>query len=138
MTDWLVADRLAPSIGGSLEPLYAAAADGALALPFCPSCGIALELEQVVCDACGATSGPVWRTVDPVGHVHSATLVHRIEPGLVLTDQPYPVVDVEVTSGHRVVLTTASPAPVPPIGNAVRITFRRVGDVSVPSLEVLS
>jgi phenylpropionate dioxygenase-like ring-hydroxylating dioxygenase large terminal subunit len=31
--------------------------------------------------------------------VHAATLVHRREPGLIIAVQPYPVIDVELTSG---------------------------------------
>jgi uncharacterized protein len=132
--DWLLTHELAPPVADeALGRLYAAAAEGRLALPFCPNCGLALELEQQVCDRC-ATAGPQWRTVEPRGTVHSATLVHRLEPGLVRAGHPYPVADIELASGHRLVLTSAEPSSQPPaIGDAVSIGFRRLGDVAIPA-----
>ena len=79
-----------------------------------------------------------WRTVDPRGTVHTATLMHRREPGLVHGMAPYPIVDVELTSGHRMVMTTVQPTETaPPIGTAVRIGFRRLGDVVLPAIDTL-
>jgi len=77
----------------------------------CAACGMPLELEQYVCDACGAsaeigTLGREWRDVPLAGTVHTATLVHRREPGLIVATGPYPVIDIELASGHRLVLTT--------------------------------
>jgi uncharacterized OB-fold protein len=106
-------------------------------LPFCAACKLPLELDQQVCDHCGNTERD-WRTVDPRGTVHAATLMHRREPGLVLVAAPYPIVDVELTSGHRMVMTTVQPArTAPPIGTAVRIGFRRLGDVVLPAIDTL-
>jgi uncharacterized protein len=135
--DWLVVPGLAPDAGDpDLAPLYAAAATGSLVMPFCARCGIPLELEQSVCDACG-TPGRDWRQVPRAGTVHAATLVHRREPGLIVADAPYPVIDVELASGHRIVVTTAtSSGTAPGIGITVEITFRRVGAVAVPAVRV--
>jgi acetyl-CoA acetyltransferase/uncharacterized OB-fold protein len=134
--DWLVADSLTPGTTGEMAPLFAAAARGALAMPFCGACGTALELEQQVCDACGADV-VLWRDVELAGVVHSSTLVHRREPGLILTDRPYPVLDVELTSGHRLLMTTTLPTDVAPaIGRPVGIGFRTVGGVAVPSADL--
>jgi uncharacterized OB-fold protein len=135
--DWLVAPGLAPDPADrDLAPLYAAAARGVLAMPFCGGCGIPLELEQSACDACG-TAGPRWREVARSGTVHAATLVHRREPGLIVADGPYPVLDVELASGHRIVLTTTRACPRPPeIGACAEIGFRRVGGVAVPAVRV--
>lgn len=134
MTDWLVDDALAPSTGGTLAPLYAAAARGELALPHCGACGLALELEQLRCDACGATAVE-WRAVDPNGTVHSATTVHRREAGLIRATEPYHIADVELTSGHRLLMTTDRPtSTAPAIGDPARIVFRTVGGVAVPAL----
>jgi uncharacterized OB-fold protein len=132
--DWLLSDELAPSTEDDvLAPLYAGAARGELVVPFCPACGLALELEQQVCDGCGSAD-PEWRAVEPRGHVHSATLVHRLEPGLVRAEHPYPVADIELAAGHRLVLTSDEPAPDPPaIGDAVSIGFRHLGGVAVPA-----
>lgn len=132
--DWLLTRELAPPLADdALGRLYAAAAEGRLMLPFCPSCGRALELEQQVCDAC-ATAGPQWRGVELRGTVHSVTLVHRLEPGLVRAAHPYPVADIELASGHRLVLTSAEPTSEPPaIGDSVSIGFRRLGDVAIPA-----
>jgi uncharacterized OB-fold protein len=131
--DWLLEDTLAPSLEDeTLGALYRGAEQGLLVLPFCPGCGLALELEQKACDGCG-TSGPEWRPVEPRGQVHSVTVVHRLEPGLVRTDSPYPVADVELVSGHRLVLTAVAPAPAPAIGDAVSIGFRRLGGLAVPA-----
>jgi uncharacterized OB-fold protein len=131
--DWLVDAALAPLAGGSLAPLYAGAAAGELTLPFCATCGLALELEQRACDGCGATDIH-WRPVERAGTVHAATLVHRREPGLVRVTEPYPVLDVELTSGHRLIMTTLTATELAPaIGRPVTIGFRVVGGVSVPA-----
>jgi uncharacterized protein len=142
--DWLVAPELAPDTADPvMSPLYEAAARGALALPFCAACGTPLELEQYVCDACGmsveiGTVGREWRDVPLAGTVHTATLVHRREPGLIVATGPYPVIDVELDTGHRLVLTTATPSGQPPdIGASVEIAFRTVGAVTLPAVRVL-
>jgi uncharacterized OB-fold protein len=136
--DWLLTAELAPDTTDVLAPLYAAAAEGQLRLPRCGACGLALELEQRVCDGCDAIT-VVWQPVEPTGTVHSVTVVHRREPGLVLADGPYPVADVELASGHRLVLAPVGPGtPAPAIGDPVSIGFRRLGDVTVPGFAVPS
>ena len=135
MSDWLVSDALAPALDehDPVGALYAAAARGVLALPFCGACGLALELEQRVCDGC-LQSQVQWRPVTPTGTVHSVTMVHRREPELLVFDGPYPVLDVEVASGHRLVMTTDAPTGTPPlIGAPVAIVFRQVGAVHLPA-----
>jgi uncharacterized OB-fold protein len=139
--DWLVAPELAPDASDPvMAPLYEAAGRGALALPFCAACATPLELEQYVCDACGAgaeigTAGREWRDVPLAGTVHAATLVHRREPGLIVATGPYPVIDVELVSGHRLVLTTAAPSgQAPDVGAPVEIAFRAVGGVTLPAV----
>ncbi|HKI42498.1 MAG TPA: OB-fold domain-containing protein [Mycobacterium sp.] len=135
MSDWLLGAELAPDVDNDpLRPLYDAAARGELALPFCASCKLTLELEQYVCDGCGGQQRDWW-VVAPEGVVHSSTVMHRREPGLVLTDAPYPVVDVELASGHRLIMTTLHPDPTAPaIGTAVRVAFRRLGVVHIPAV----
>jgi uncharacterized OB-fold protein len=142
-SDWLVAPELAPDTAdAALAPVYEAAARGALILPFCAACATPLELEQYVCDECGAsaeigTPGRDWREVPRAGTVHTATLVHRREPGLIVAGRPYPVIDVELDSGHRLVLTTATPSALAPeIGDRVEIAFRVVGTVTLPAVRV--
>jgi uncharacterized protein len=139
--DWLTAPELAPDAADPvMAPLYEAAARGALALPFCAACATPLELEQYVCDVCGAsaeigTVGRAWRDVPLAGAVHAATLVHRREPGLIVATGPYPVIDVELASGHRLVLTTATPSvAAPDIGAPVEIAFRTVDAVTLPAV----
>lgn len=136
--DWLLEPVLAPVISGdAIHPLYDAAARGELALPFCSSCALALELEQQVCDGCGDTERQ-WRAVEPCGVVHAATMMHRREPGLVRFTAPYPIVDVELDGGHRIVMTSTAPCDsVPRIGARVRVGFRRLGDVALPAIEIL-
>jgi uncharacterized OB-fold protein len=136
--DWLLDPVLAPAVAGDpIRPYYDAAARGELVLPFCGRCNLALELEQHVCDGCGGTE-PRWRARDLAGVVHAATVMHRREPGLVRAQAPYPIVDVELSSGHRIVMTTVTPCDVaPPIGAPVRIGFRRLGDVVLPAIETL-
>lgn len=137
-TDWLLDPALAPDVEHDpIRPLYDAAARGELALPFCSSCDLALELEQHVCDGCGGATR-TWRDVERRGVVHSSTMMHRREPGLIRTDDPYPIIDVEVSSGHRIVMTTAAPSSsAPPIGASVRIAFRTLGAVSIPAAQIL-
>ncbi|MCW2663385.1 MAG: hypothetical protein JWP83_4537 [Mycobacterium sp.] len=136
--DWLLDSALAPTADDDmLAPLYRAASRNELAMPFCAACALPLELDQEVCDDCG-NAERAWCTVDPRGTVHAATLMHRREPGLVHGLAPYPIVDVELTSGHRIVMTTVQPADTaPPIGTAVRIGFRRLGEVAIPAIDIL-
>jgi uncharacterized protein len=136
--DWLLDSALAPAADdATLAPLYRAARRNELALPFCAACALPLELDQEVCDSCGDAERE-WRTVDPRGVVHAATLMHRREPGLVHAVAPYPIVDVELTSGHRMVMTTVQPTDTAPaIGTVVRIGFRRLGDVVLPAIDTL-
>jgi uncharacterized protein len=136
--DWLLDGALAPAADDdTLAPLYRAATRNELALPFCAACALPLELDQQVCDNCGDDKRD-WRTVDPRGVVHAATLMHRREPGLVHAVAPYPIVDVELTSGHRMVMTTVQPTDTAPaIGTVVRIGFRRLGDVVLPAIDTL-
>ena len=139
--DWLVGPELAPDAADPvMAPVYESAARGALALPFCAACGTPLELEPYVCDGCGAsaeigTPGREWREVPLAGTVHASTLVHRREPGLIVALGPYPVIDVEMASGHRLVLTSATPSgQAPDIGTPVEIAFRTVGAVRLPAV----
>jgi uncharacterized OB-fold protein len=136
--DWLLDSALAPTTDDDmLAPLYRAAARNELVMPFCAACALPLELDQEVCDGCG-NAERAWRSVALGGTVHAATLMHRREPGLVHGLAPYPIVDVELTSGHRIVMTTVQPADTaPPIGTAVRIGFRRLGDVAIPAIDIL-
>jgi uncharacterized protein len=136
--DWLLDSALAPAADDDmLAPLYRAAARNELALPFCAACALPLELDQEVCDSCGGVERD-WRTVDLRGIVHAATVMHRREPGLVHAVAPYPIVDVELTGGHRLVMTTVRPTDTaPPIGTAVRIGFRRLGDVVLPAIDTV-
>lgn len=135
--DWLVAESLAPDpTDDVLAPLYEGAARGVLVLPFCGVCDQVLELDQQVCDRCRSV-GAAWREVEPAGVVHTATLVHRLERDLVMVEHPYPVLDVETTSGHRVVMTTRDDSDhAPAIGTPVSIGFRRVGTTSIPAAVV--
>ena len=138
LEDWLLVRTLAPEPEhDALAPLYAATSRNELALPFCTTCALPLDLDQEVCDGCGGIEHD-WRTVELRGTVHSSTLMHRREPGLVHTNAPYPIVDVELASGHRMIMTTVQPArTAPPIGAAVRIGFRRLGDVAIPAIDIL-
>jgi uncharacterized OB-fold protein len=138
LDDWLLDPALAPTTENDpLAPLYEASSRNELALPFCTACAQPLEFDQEVCDRCSGSECS-WRTVDLRGVVHAATLMHRREPGLVHAQSPYPIVDVELTSGHRMVMTTAHPADTtPPIGRGVRIGFRPLGGVLIPAIESL-
>jgi uncharacterized OB-fold protein len=136
--DWLVDESLAPSVDDALlAPMYEAAAAGKLALPFCGSCDQPLELGQSVCDGCRSEAAQ-WRVVVNHGTVHSATLVHRREQSLILVDAPYPLLDVETSSGHRLMMTTVLPAStLPDIGAPVTIGFRAIGAVHVPAANLV-
>lgn len=138
LEDWLLDSALAPEPEhDALAPLYGAASRNELALPFCAACDRTLDLDQEICDHCGGVEHD-WRTVELRGTVHAATLMHRREPGLVHAQTPYPIIDVELESGHRLVMTTVQPADATPaIGAKVRIGFRRLGDVSIPAIDIL-
>ncbi|MCU1612703.1 MAG: hypothetical protein JWO98_243 [Frankiales bacterium] len=132
--DWLLDPSLAPSTGGRLAPLYAGAAEGRLTLPFCAACDLPLELEQQVCDGCGRDD-VAWRDVAAEGTVHTVTVVHRRETGLVRAEDPYPVADVELTSGHRLLMAGRRPSAPPAIGTPVTVSFRFLGGVAVPAYD---
>ena len=133
-TDWLLAPSLAPTVAGDpLQPLYDGAARGELMLPFCSSCDAPVDLDQQVCDRCGSFETD-WRATELAGTVHSATLMHRLEPGLVATTEPYPIVDVELRGGHRLIMTTVDVASAAPrIGDTVSVGFRHLGGVALPA-----
>jgi uncharacterized OB-fold protein len=133
-SDWLLDDSLAPKVTEDLlAPLYAAGSRGELVLPFCDACALPLDLDQQVCDACGSAEIS-WCPVERTGTVHSATVMHRREPGLVVAPDPYPILDVELASGHRLIMTTRTrPDSLPRIGDRVTVTFRELGGVSIPS-----
>ncbi|MFD6064477.1 Zn-ribbon domain-containing OB-fold protein [Rhodococcus wratislaviensis] len=137
--DWLLDGGLAPDVHNDLiAPLYHGSARGKLVLPFCDACDLPLDLEQRVCDGC-ASSECVWKEVAPTGVVHSSTTMHRREPELVLADGPYPIVDVELASGHRLIMTTRDPATsAPEIGIQVGITFRTLGGVAIPAAKTIA
>ncbi|WP_330256193.1 3-ketoacyl-CoA thiolase [Nocardia sp. NBC_00565] len=136
-TDWLLDDGLAPqSDGDPMAPLYDGAARGELVLPFCVRCDVPLDLEQQVCDRCGSFEKD-WRSTELVGIVHSSTLMHRLEAGLVTATTPYPIIDVELAGGHRLIMTTIDPTSTAPrIGDAVLIGFRTLGGVSIPAARI--
>ncbi|WP_330255089.1 OB-fold domain-containing protein [Nocardia sp. NBC_00565] len=132
--DWLLDAGLAPDAADdTLAPLYSAAAADRLDLPFCADCESPIDLDQHVCDNCGSVR-TLWRTVESTGTVHSATMMHRLEPGLVRTGAPYPILDVELTSGHRLIMTSRDRTEaVFHIGDQVTIGFRSLGGVAIPA-----
>ena len=134
-TDWLLHASLAPTTSGELATFNESAARGELVMPFCGVCEwAALELEQTTCDTCGAQDVQ-WHNLDLFGIVHSATTVHRLEPGLVLTTEPYQIIDVEFSSTHRLLMSTTEPmADKFAIDTPVIIGFRTVGGVAVPAV----
>jgi uncharacterized OB-fold protein len=136
-TDWLLGPELAPDTSDpQMAPFYAATAGGVLALPECGACGLALELEQRICDQCGAADIR-WAEVEPVGTVHASTLVHRRQADLIHADGPYPIVDVQLASGHRLVMTTVHRSEQQPrVGAPVRVAFRSVGGVAIPAAQL--
>lgn len=136
-TDWLLAESLAPDIDGDpLRPLYDGASRGELVLPFCSRCDAPVDLDQQVCDRCGSYETD-WRATELAGTVHSATLMHRLEPGLVTATAPYPIVDVELRGGHRLIMTTVDVASaVPRIGDTVSVGFRHLGGVALPAAHI--
>ena len=53
---------------------------------------------------------------------------------LILTTEPYHVIDVEFDSGHRLLMTTVSQTAQPPaVGDSAGIGFRHVGGVAIPA-----
>lgn len=132
--DWLLEEALAPDTDDDhMLAFYEAAARGELILPFCTDCHLQLDLEQYVCDRCGSFDSS-WQSVDLIGVVHSATTMCRFETGLVRVDVPYPILDIELSSGHRLIMTTLDPTSVTPsIGDEVGIAFRKLGGVAIPS-----
>ena len=137
MVDWLADDALEPPDVARCAPFRHAADQGRLVLPGCRACDTALELDQVACHGCAQTDDVVWRDVPLLGHVHAASWIHRVSPAQILTDRPYPLLDIEFAAGHRLVLTTTSATTtVPPVGAAVRIAFRRVGNTALPAVDL--
>ncbi|MBM7369200.1 Zn-ribbon domain-containing OB-fold protein [Gordonia hydrophobica] len=138
-SDWLLSESLAPVVSSDpLEPLYAGAVRGVLVLPFCADCSLALDLEQHGCDGCGSLRID-WRETARTGVVHSSTTMHRLEPGLVTASGPYPIVDVELADGHRLIMTTVDPAQrAPQIGDTVAVAFRNLAGVAIPAAQPIN
>lgn len=136
MADWLVDDSLAPPSTDRCAPFHAAAAEARLVLPRCSACERPLELDQIACHGCGIV-GAAWHELQPRGHVHAATVVHRVSVPQVLADAPYVLIDVEFETGHRLVLTTTGPwSDAPRVGQEVQIGFRCVGGTYLPAVDL--
>ncbi len=65
--------------------------------------------------------------------------MHRLEPGLVTASGPYPIVDIELAGGHRLIMTTVeSVTRAPQIGDVVDIGFRNLAGVAIPAVQPIN
>ncbi len=132
--DWLVLDTAAPSAEEPLARFFAGTADDELLLPFCGN-GHPLDFDQVECERpeCGERS-PEWRPVPKSGTVIASIVMHRLEKAYIAAKAPYPVLEVEFDSGHRLYLSTdRDPGAVAyQTGERVDIAFVSVGGIRIP------
>jgi uncharacterized OB-fold protein len=134
--DWLLLDSAAPSAEEPLTKFLAGTADGELVLPFCGS-GHPLDLDQLECEREGCPGGPrQWREVSRTGTVIASIVMHRLEKSFIAATAPYPVLEVELDSGHRLYVSTDrhTRSVVFPAGEIVDIAFVRVGETSIPRI----
>ena len=132
--DWLLHDSAAPSDVAPLTQYLAGSAEGKLVLPFCTACKHPLDLDQLHCDEC-AHQERVWQEVEPAGRVTVAILMNRVDARYVKQEAAYPVVEVSLNSGHRIIVSTSTVADAPiASGTEVRLEFVQVGTQNIPRI----
>ncbi|WAH97649.1 OB-fold domain-containing protein [Arthrobacter sp. MMS18-M83] len=136
LEDWLVLDAAAPSIEEPLLTFLDGTARGELVLPFCTN-GHPLDFDQGRCEQDGSTEQPVWRTVSSRATVIASIVMHRTEKTFVKAVVPYPVIEVELGSGHRLYVSTdREPERNYQAGDQVELTFVVVGETRIPRIQV--
>ena len=132
--DWLLHDSAAPSDVAPLTQFLTGSAEGALVLPFCAACKHPLDLDQLHCDEC-AHQERVWQEVKPEGQVTVSIMMNRVDARYVKQEKPYPVTEVLLNSGHRIIVSTSTVADAPiASGTQVRLEFVRVGTQNIPRI----
>lgn len=133
-TDWLMDPAARPSGEPPLEEFLEAAAAGSLSMPFCSLCDRPLDIDQVRCEGC-CEGRPTWRQVDLTGRVLAAIEMHRFEKSLVRSTAPYQLVEVELVSGHRLIVSTDEPTSRKyQAGDAIDLGLVEVGGQNVPRI----
>ncbi|MBB6406339.1 3-ketoacyl-CoA thiolase [Arthrobacter sp. AZCC_0090] len=136
LEDWLVLDAAAPSTDEPLRTFLDGAALGDLRLPFCTN-GHPLDFDQGRCEQDGSSDPPVWESVPSQATVIASIVMHRIEKTFVKALVPYPVIEVELVSGHRLYVSTdREPALSYQTGDEVKLTFVSVGETRIPRIQV--
>jgi len=132
--DWLLHDSAAPSDVAPLTQYLAGSSEGKLVLPFCVACKHPLDLDQIHCDEC-AHQERVWQEVEPAGRVTVAIMMNRVDARYVKQEAAYPVVEVSLNSGHRIIVSTSTVAEAPiASGTEVRLEFVQVGTQYIPRI----
>ncbi|CAB4619700.1 unannotated protein [freshwater metagenome] len=132
--DWLLRDTAAPSDVAPLSEYLAGSAEGKLMLPFCAACQHPLDLDQLHCDEC-AHQVRVWQTVEPAGRVTVSIMMNRVDARYVKQEAAYPVIEVSLNSGHRIIVSTSTVSDAPiASGTEVRLEFVQVGTQYIPRI----
>ncbi len=132
--DWLLQDSAAPSDVAPLTQYLSGSAEGKLVMPFCAACQHPLDLDQLQCDAC-AHQERTWQEVEPAGVTTVAIMMNRVDARYVKHDAAYPVIEVLLNSGHRIIVSTSSVADAPIAADTpVRLEFVRVGTQNIPRI----
>lgn len=125
------ADKPLPGLNDLTRPFYDACARGELHLQRCGDCGAWVYYPRHWCTACYSQSLE-WQAVSGEGEVYSYSVV-SYAPYPAYDDVPYVLATVRLREGPQMMtnLVECDPERVR-VGMAVRVTFERRGELSVP------
>ena len=125
------ATRPAPIPDEASQPFFDAAAEGKLLIKYCPACSRHLAPAADVCDACHST-GIEWRQASGRATLYSFVVNHQVlHPGFA-NEVPYNVLVVELEEGPRINGNYLGDNADLKVDMALKVTFEKMGDVSVP------
>lgn len=122
-----------PERTDELEPFFAAAERGSLAIQRCPRCGTLRFPPRPICSGCLGRDAE-WVTVSGRGTIYSYNVMHQVyHPGFA-PEVPYAVVLVELEEGCRVLSNLVDcPLDEIRIGLPVEVVFEKASDrVTLP------
>lgn len=122
----------APPVSPETQPFWDGCRAGELRYQHCAACRRPQFYPRAFCTACGRTDLE-WRRSRGAGTVHAVTVVYRPPTPAFKGDVPYAIALVDLDEGFRMMANVVGGDPEGVrIGDRVRVTFERRGDVAVP------